>query len=322
MGQQGTLDTVGAERVVVSTGKGDADGKRMCTLQLLVRNIPGHAGQPPPTIAFRGKDRKYYEKEHPAVLFDSDQPAPAPVDLSKYHPEVRVMHQPKAWFGKALCLDYLNQIYTPWAMRVFGNEPNSTRRLMVMDNLHGQTTEEFKDALSRSGTDAHYGPAGMTDDWQVIDKSIGKMVKDKMGHLRAKWEHGKKSEFLQKVSAGTRRVQLTHWLAEAFREVCESDGGQLIPKMFGRVGQTMTNTGLPDGTELSFQSVKQHIKIDGAWSPKFGTDTAPAPAQHSHSIRQPSRHHGLRRRLTSQVRHSARQKRANRRNIEHTAEGP
>ena len=78
---------------------------------------------------------------------------------------------------------------------MFGNESNSTRRLMFMDNLHSQTTEEFKDALSRSGTDAHHGPAGMTDDWQVIDKSIGKMVKDKMAHLRAKWEHDKTSDF-------------------------------------------------------------------------------------------------------------------------------
>ena len=51
---------------------------------------------------------------------------------------------------------------------------------MFMDNLHGQTTTEMKEGLRRIRVKAHYGPARMTDDWQVVDKGFGKAVKEKM----------------------------------------------------------------------------------------------------------------------------------------------
>ena len=96
------------------------------------------------------------------------------------------------------------------------------RTLMFMDNLRGQTTDQFVAALGRVGVDPHCLPANMTDDVQPVDKSIGKAIKDRIGELRHIWERGFTNEELAAVTAAQRRVRLTHFYYEAYEQVTKT----------------------------------------------------------------------------------------------------
>lgn len=122
----------------------------MCTLQLCVRCLPRERWkeQPRPVICFRGKPKNPYfnkEKEH-------------------YDKRVDVMFQPKAWFDSETCLEYVNTTLTKCML----SEPNRKGRwLLIMDSLHGQKTPQFRNRIRTLGGRCHFGPARMTDDWQV-----------------------------------------------------------------------------------------------------------------------------------------------------------
>lgn len=123
----------------------------MCTLQLCVRCLPRSRWkeQPRPCICFRGvPNNAYYDKEK-----------------EKYDKRVDVIYQPKAWFDDETCLMYANTTL----IKCMLSDPNRKGRwLLIMDSLHGQKTPEFKKRVRTLGGHCHYGPARMTDDWQVL----------------------------------------------------------------------------------------------------------------------------------------------------------
>ena len=255
-----TLEDKGSTRVIIYTGKGDADGKRWCTLNVAIRNLKGHKigqkigdteqGHPPPCINFRGVEgNAYYEDEYPPITSTIDNPS-----LDHYHPGVIVQFQRKAWYDDASCVGYVGKMSA--YLHAVNESPGRT--LMFMDNLRGQTTDQFVAALNRVGVDPHYLPANMTDDVQPVDKSIGKAIKDRIGELRHVWEQGfTNNEELAAVTAGQRRVRLTHFYWEAYEQVLKTG---MIPRMFDYCGATLTNTGIREGTQLSIQSVKKHTQ--------------------------------------------------------------
>ena len=266
-----TLEDKGSTRVIIYTGKGDADGKRWCTLNVAIRNLEGHKigqeigdteqGHPPPCINFRGVEgNAYYQDEYPPATSTVDNPS-----LDHYHPGVIVQFQRKAWYDDAACIRYVGKMSA--YLQAVDQSPGRT--LMFMDNLRGQTTDQFVAALGRVGVDPHFLPANMTDDVQPVDKSIGKAIKDRIGELRHIWEQGFTNAELAAVTAGQRRVRLTHFYYQAYEQVLKTG---MIPKMFDYYGATLTNTGIREGTKLSIQSVKKHtqdmkkLNIDYAFS--------------------------------------------------------
>lgn len=48
--------------------------------------------------------------------------------------------------------------------------------VLLLDNLSGQTTAAFKDALKRHKAKRHLLPSGVTDELQLIDDGIGVAV--------------------------------------------------------------------------------------------------------------------------------------------------
>jgi hypothetical protein len=166
---------------VAGSGKGD-EGKRFCTLQLVVRFVDGdkdalYAGQPWPEICFRGQGLRITAKEraawHPQVPF------PPLAFTWRFFLQVWVRFQPKAWYDEATCLKYAKERFptiTADARR------RGRESVLITDNLHGQTTYDFKDVLyRRASTKVHLLPGGVTDLIQLIDAGFGYLVKYYIG---------------------------------------------------------------------------------------------------------------------------------------------
>ena len=172
-GDARTYELKGSECVwVAGAGKSD-EGKRICTLQLIVRPVNGpreqlYCGQPWPEICFRGQGKKISQEER-----------------ASWHPHVWVRFQPKAWYGDATCLEYAVE-----RMPEVTKQARMAQRESVLfaDNLHGQTTREFIDACySRAKAKSHLLPGGVTDLVQLIDRALGALVKHYMGEEHAQW---------------------------------------------------------------------------------------------------------------------------------------
>ena len=139
---------------VAGSGKGD-EGKRFCTLQLIVRFKNGDktkmfAGQPWPEICFRGQGIRITQKEKDA-----------------WEPGVHVRFQPKAWYCEATCLKHATE-----RLPAITASARSAHResVLIVDNLHGQTTPEYINMCwVRSKMKVHLLPARWRDRHAAID---------------------------------------------------------------------------------------------------------------------------------------------------------
>lgn len=234
-----TLDSVGSDRVQIFTGKGDADQKRMCTLQICVLNLGpgGVARQPRPCIIFRGKGGAYYDKER--KLYDK---------------RVDVLFQPKAWADRPTSLAYVRESLA----KTFRKDADGRRHLLFCDNLDSQKTQKFKDALRRVGADVHFGVACLTDDWQVVDNGVGKAIKSQMAEELDEMQESMSNEELAKMTAMDRRVMVTKAYGSAYYKVLGGEVGTLsLPKIFDQLGASMGKGGPRRmGHPIKFQGSK------------------------------------------------------------------
>lgn len=170
-GDTRTYTEKGDKRVWIAGNKND-DGKRFCTLQIAARccngspNEPRH-GQPKITIVFRGKGQRITQKEKDGR-----------------HLDVNVRFQPKAWFDDALCASYAKTEMKEICAKA---KSEGRQSVVICDNLSGQTTQEFADALKKHNCKRHLLPAGVTDELQLIDDGVGIAVKNEMGNLFDLW---------------------------------------------------------------------------------------------------------------------------------------
>ena len=251
-----TIDFIGAERVQIYTGRGDSDMKRMGTLQLYVLNLPKSLWQLQPRLAliFPGKPgTTYYDKE--AKLYD---------------PRVDVYRQKKAWFDRPTAVAWAERtaaranvaarkhyalhphLYDP--DREQGRTPvplSLVRILGFKDNLDAHHQPAYKKVMEKSGSDPWYGPANMTDDWQIIDDGVGKAVKDEMGEELDEMQMALTNSELEKMTAADRRVMITKAAARAYEKVIKMTDFQ---KKFDARGATVNADGTPTGVHIKFPS--------------------------------------------------------------------
>lgn len=207
-GDDRTFDLKGDGHVwVAGSGKID-EGKRYCTLQLMVRAENGdksklYAEQPWPEICFRGKGLRVTAQEKAA-----------------WHPNVKVRFQPKAWYDDATCLKWAQE-YVPAVTAEARRKGRES--LLLLDNLHGQATDDFRDELrSRSGMVVHLLPAGVTDLVQLVDSGFGFLVKHKAGDFHAEWMVDNHERWTTGMSAWEVRAHITHIVYKAYDEACKS----------------------------------------------------------------------------------------------------
>ena len=207
-----TYEVKGAKRVCIAAN--DAfDKHRWATLQILCRNrkIPGmpRHGQPKLVICFRGTGARIAAEEK-----------------SQYHADVIVMFQPKAWFDGPLCNKWVMDAAASAILKQDLKE--GERHLILCDNLNGQTKKcnpQFLSLLDKvCSCDVWNLLAGNTDEIQVVDAGLGKLVKDLAENEACDWM-GVDENWAEwtgpRITASRKRILLTHWYAVAWEQACE-----------------------------------------------------------------------------------------------------
>ncbi|CAB1106944.1 unnamed protein product [Ectocarpus sp. CCAP 1310/34] len=78
-------------------------------------------------------------------------------------------------------MEWAKRSYRKGLMRGRG-ELSKARSILIMDNLHAQTTDEFKEYLAKEcNTLAWYGPSECTDEVQPVDAGAGRFIKVEAG---------------------------------------------------------------------------------------------------------------------------------------------
>lgn len=208
-----TYETKGADFVHIASN-GSADGHRICTLQVLCRNIAKsnkpRGGQPRMVICFKGL----------GVRISADE-------RSQYHKDVYVMFQKKAWYDGATCNKWVVEV----AMQDIPKRDatNGKRHLILCDNLGGQTklqNPQFAKLCDKhSHADVWNLLAGNTDEIQVVDAGLGAYVKRHAEGVMNEWLAVEENwqEWAEKgcLSASRKRILLTQWYGEAWQRACE-----------------------------------------------------------------------------------------------------
>ena len=173
----------------------------------------------------------------------------------------------------------------------------AAQSLLLMDNLHGQTTEEFKTYLHKfCKTLLWHPPARCTDEVQPIDAGYGRLVEVYTGQALDEWlGHGKN---LQKwecnaLTASERRVLITNWVGEATERIDKLSYGQARGRtssredtgvrplyrhrLFEKTGTAMTADGtgddkislegLEEGFRYTFMDVEDQTVMEGSVDP-------------------------------------------------------
>ncbi|CAB1100758.1 unnamed protein product [Ectocarpus sp. CCAP 1310/34] len=103
-----------------------------------------------------------------SVIFRGTGKRISPVQKAAYHKDVDVS-------------------YREGLMRGRGELPK-VRSVLIMDNLHAQTMDEFKEYLAKEcNTLAWYGPSECTDEVQPVDAGAGRFIKVEAGRQMDMW---------------------------------------------------------------------------------------------------------------------------------------
>ena len=216
MGAGTTWETTGVKRCWIKKHLAGLD-KRFCTIQLCISSEANLQGKQPVKICiiFRSNSKGRRIKKS---------------EIARYDRRVAILWQKKAWADRETCLEWAKNVYRRGTSRC-------DDKVLFMDNLDGQTNEEFVRYLEdECETKSWYGPAGCTDHWQPVDSHIGFLLKqlivneyeEMMEERGDEWEDGK-------ISLSEKRVFVTQWVARAW-EVMQTKHAHLISKAFTRTG--------------------------------------------------------------------------------------
>ena len=132
------------------------------------------------------------------------------------------------------------------------------RHLILCDNLNGQTRKcnpQFLQLLDKMcSCDVWNLLAGNTDEIQVVDAGLGKLVKDFAEDEACEWM-GVDENWAEwtgpRITASRKRILLTHWYAAAWEKACERYD---FVSVFNKTGSNLTADGSRD-SEISLQGL-------------------------------------------------------------------
>ena len=182
-----------------------------------------------------------------SVIFRGTGKRISPVEKDAYHKNVDVFFQENAWADQKFCMEWAQRSYRKSLMRGRSHLPQE-RSILLMDNLHAQTTDAFKEFLSeRCNTLAWYFPANNTDEVQPVDAGVGRMLKVEVGRQLDIWlgqaDNLEKWES-NKLTASDRRVLITQWVGPAMDIVDNRPDYRF--RLFEKCGMAMTVGGSGD----------------------------------------------------------------------------
>lgn len=170
-----TYETKGAKRVAINQ-LGPSLSKRQCTAQVCFRPV---APPPPPSDApvdVLNAYRKYLaEQPKPCIIFRGTGRGISQAELDAYPPELVALWQPKAWVDRPVARAWVDKVVKPLveADRMSGVTDETSRYLLIQDNLDGQCQPEYLEALKTLHVDDHKVPPNKTDQVQPIDRGFG-----------------------------------------------------------------------------------------------------------------------------------------------------
>eukprot|EP00903_Cladosiphon_okamuranus_P018578 g17101.t1 len=225
-GHSDTWDQTGALRVQIGQPFPGLE-KRQCTVQ--------------PTFAPDGEAMRC------AIIFRGKGRV-SKVERAAYDERVDVFFQENAWADDNFCLEWAKQCFRPSLMAASGGRVPEAQTVLLADNLHGQTTEQFREYLYKECNTLLWLYASQcTDELQPVDAGYGRRIQVGVGVKLDLWlEHG---ENLQKWENGTltaseRRVLLTHWVGAVVEEI-DADK-EYRKRLFEKTGSGMTADGSED----------------------------------------------------------------------------
>ncbi|CAB1113736.1 unnamed protein product [Ectocarpus sp. CCAP 1310/34] len=161
-----TWDKRGALQVAISQPFPGLE-KRHCTMQVIFG--PGEKTMRN-SVIFRGTGKRI-----------------SPVEKAACHEDVDVFFQENAWADQKFRMEWAKRSYREGLMRGRG-ELRKARSILIMDNMHAQTTDEFKEYLGKHcNTLAWYGPSECTDEVQPVDAGAGRFLKVEVGRQMDIW---------------------------------------------------------------------------------------------------------------------------------------
>jgi hypothetical protein len=247
--------------------------KRQCTLQLVFSpDLPADR-QPKPGIIFRGKGTRIPRSETEA-----------------YHTGVHVYWQPKAWVDRPTAVKWAGDFKKDLAQKSFPDEKDAVDCCLLMDNLDAQWQKPYlaelkKVVKNKKNKSIRVFPwfhlADSTDLSQAVDAGYAAEIKVEMARKQDEWMDT--PENLDKwcsgeLTAGDRRILLTHWLGEAVEVVHskppnETTGKTSLWRYFEKTGCLMTIDGSGDELihlqvnvslflSVSYVHAANHIDVD------------------------------------------------------------
>ena len=146
-------------------------------------------------------------------------------EMIHYDSLVTILFQPQGWADGVT-----SEASLRIAMRSI-----QTGSLLVLDNLNGHRTEEYKKVAEEKSTFLLYTPAECTDLCAVNDYGLGKWFRDKV-KARYMAEYKRQDEIwdLKAPSARERRIKLVNWVADSWKEIRRNQ--RVIRTAFQRCG--------------------------------------------------------------------------------------
>ena len=219
--QDKTYDFTGNKQVWVSQLSTGLD-KRQATLQLCIR-AEGEQNVKP-ALAFRGKGNV------------------STAERAEYGKGVNVYFQECAWMDSKINMEWVSRTLVAGIGRDTQEE-----KVIFAGNVGFPQEKQFHKAC-RKDMDAviYLLPQNHTDKFQPVDVGCGRLVKAKIGEAVERWleEDDNLELWHDKVSARTRRILMSKWTAEAWKEL--SADTQLFKKLFQKTGCLITADGSDD----------------------------------------------------------------------------
>ncbi len=214
VGQEKTYDICGSKQVWVSQPSSGLE-KRQATLQLCIRASGMQTVKP--AVIFKGKGN-VKEKE-----------------VKNYDNDVDVYFQGYSWMDDKINMQWAKNTLIP------ALKNNKEKKVIFAYNVSFQLKQEFHQACRADANALIYLlPPNHTDKVQPIDAGFGKMMKTKIGEAMERWLDldSNLEVWHDKILASERRVLMTKWVGEAWRELKENH--TFFTKLFERTGCLMT----------------------------------------------------------------------------------
>ncbi|CAB1108815.1 unnamed protein product [Ectocarpus sp. CCAP 1310/34] len=140
------------------------------------------------------------------------------VEKAAYDPGVDVFFQENAWMDGPACMAWANNSFLRSIKGEEGVVPME-QSILFADNLHAQTTDEFKKFLyGECNTLLRLLPPKLTDELQPVDAGYGRLLKVEDGNELDEFLGHEENLCLwetNKLSAGARRILFTRFIARA-----------------------------------------------------------------------------------------------------------